>query len=266
MQLQGRVCANFISRMCWLHWWLCNAWRTLFLFLHPDGQGASVSCVGKYLVVIWNWGEGNQQATFVGVNSTFHPLLVVEHIILPLFICTLIWGLDCCISSSLHPLKHAMIIHSNYFDRGLAAINTGNSGHPWTRWSENTSCDIERTKGWVEQRTLWKSSFSPIHLFIWLLRLRTRRTPWFLTPTDFLPPSPSSSSLNHALSMHSVHFLPNLELEKSRIVEIWRASQSPLCTVEWFRSCRHSCSPNLRKQPQFNGRDDSSYTTYLKSA
>ena len=47
-KLQGRVCANFISRVCWLHWWPCNAWRTLFLFLHPDGQGASVSCVRKY--------------------------------------------------------------------------------------------------------------------------------------------------------------------------------------------------------------------------
>ena len=33
----------------------------------------------------------------------------------------------------------------------------------------------------------------------------------------------------------------------------------------WFRSCRHSCSPNLRKRPQFNGRDDSNHTTYLKS-
>ena len=73
------------------------------------------------------------------------------------------------------------------------------------------------------QRALPNSSFPPIHLFIWIfqvLRLRTRRTYFNRFPTSFFF---FSSSLNHSLSMHSVHFLPNLELERSRIVEVWGA-------------------------------------------
>ena len=80
----------------------------------------------------------------------------------------------------------------------------------------------ERGKTWVVQRALPNSSFPPIHLSIWIfqvLRLRTRRT-YYRSPTSF---SFFSSSLNHSLSMHSVHFLPNLELERSRIVEVWGA-------------------------------------------
>ena len=90
-------------------------------------------------------------------------------------------------------------------------------------WSENTSWDVKRAKTWVEQRTLQKSSFSPIHLFIWtpkVLRPKTRRT--LVSYSNRFPTSFSffSISLNHSLSMHFVHFLPNLELDMSRIVEI----------------------------------------------
>ena len=78
---------------------------------------------------------------------------------------------------------------------------------------------------------LQKSSFPPIHLSIWtpqILRLKTRRTsvPYSKRfPTSF---SFCSSSLNHSLSMHSVHFLPILELEKSKIVDIWGAEITTL--------------------------------------
>ena len=114
-------------------------------------------------------------------------------------------------------------IHSN-IDRGLAAINIGNSGRPWTL--KRTRLEIWEQKSWVEQWTLWKSSFAPIHLFIstpQVLQLKT--TPTLVSYSNSFPTSFSffSISFNHSLSMHSVHFLPNLELDISRIVDIWGA-------------------------------------------
>jgi len=92
-----------------------------------------------------------------------------------------------------------------------------------TPWSENTSWDIKRAKSWVEQRALQKSSFSPIHLFISTPQeLQLRTTPTLVSYSNTFPTSFSffSSSRCHPLSVHSVHFLPNLEFDMSRIVEI----------------------------------------------
>ena len=76
-----------------------------------------------------------------------------------------------------------------------------------------------------------KSSYSPVHVFehLQVLWLRTGRSLSSYSnrfPTFF---SFFSGSLNHPLSMHSVHFLLNLELDKSRIIEfIWGASITTL--------------------------------------
>ena len=92
--------------------------------------------------------------------------------------------------------------------------------------SENKSWDIERANTRVEQRT----RPSPVHVFehLWLPWLRAKRTLFPYSsrfPTSF---SFSSSSLNHPLSMHSVHFLHSLELDKSGIVDIWDPSITTL--------------------------------------
>ena len=64
------------------------------------------------------WAEGSCLYQFVGGRHSCCLLF-----------CNLIWGLDCCISFSLHLPKHVVIIRYNYFDKGLAVISTEN-----TRW------------------------------------------------------------------------------------------------------------------------------------
>jgi len=52
-----------------------------------------------------SWGEGNRQASFVGITLHFTLRLQLNHatdIIWPLFLCTLVWCLDYCISSLLY--------------------------------------------------------------------------------------------------------------------------------------------------------------------
>ena len=56
------------------------------------------------------------------------------------------------------------------------------------------------------------SSYSPVHIFEHL-RVKTRLTLFFYSSRF----SFCSSSLNHPLLMHSIHFLLDLELEQSRI-------------------------------------------------
>jgi len=85
----------------------------------------------------WSWFcqasgaevKATQQAEFVIL--TFHPPLAVEPFNWHYLLCTLIWGLDPCISSSLlddyinQSMSRPFIIN-----RGLAAVNIANSGCP----------------------------------------------------------------------------------------------------------------------------------------
>ena len=82
----------------------------------------------------------------------------------------------CILPSACSWTQSIVTIHSN-IDRGLVAVDIGNSGRPWTL--KRTRLEIWEQLSWVEQRTLRKSSFVPIHLFIsttqvlWLWTTRT---------------------------------------------------------------------------------------------
>jgi len=183
-----------ISRMC-LHCWLCNA------------QVSSLR---------WPRGQRVLRGEVLGCNfAKYSGLRWRESHNLPVLLCIL--------PSACSWTQSTVTIHSNV-DRGLVAVDIGNNGRPWTL--KRTHLETWEQKSWVEQRTLRRSSFYPIDLFIstpQVLWLRT--TPTLVSYSNRFHASFSffSISLNHSLSMHSVHFLPNLEFDKSRIVEIWGA-------------------------------------------
>jgi len=124
----------FISRMC-LHCWLCNAQVSSLRWPRDQRvlRGEVLCCdFAKYSELRWR---------------ELHNLSV----------------LLCILPSACSWTQSIVTIHSN-IDRGLPAVNIGNSGRPWTlKW---TRLETWEQKSWVEQRTLRESSFSPIHLFI----------------------------------------------------------------------------------------------------
>ena len=155
--------------MC-LHCWLCNAQVSSLRW--PRGQrvlrGEVLGCdFAKYSELRWRES---------------HDLSVLLYIL----------------PSACSWTQSTVTIHSN-IDRGLAAVNIGSSGRPWTlKW---TRLETWEQKFWVEQRALRKSPFSPIyHSFQHLKYFNWRQCPpWFLTPTVFLPPSPFSQYLSTIL-------------------------------------------------------------------
>ena len=109
-------------------------------------------------------------ATFVGLTLHSACSWTIQLTLSCLFICAP------CISSSLHLPKHAVIIHYNYFNRSLAAIKLG--------WSSELCGNCPSLQ--------FTYSFEHLKYFDW-----GQRAPWFLTPTDFLPPpfSPVPSTI-----------------------------------------------------------------------
>ena len=161
--------------------------------LCPENQEVSVSRIGEDLVAILSsirsQGESNWQARF---GITFHPLLAAES-------CNWHYFASLCLDSHVRYMTISMKTHRD---------------HSLLWESKNLSRAVSSAE-------ILLLSTSTIHL---VLRLRTR--PTLVSYFNRFPTSFSffSSSLNHSLSMYSVHFLPNPELDKSRIVEIWDAS------------------------------------------
>ena len=136
IQLKYRVVfvPIFISQMC-LHGWLCNA------------QVSSLR---------WPRGQRVLRGEVLGCNfSKYSELRWRESYNLSVLLCIL--------PSACSWTQNIVTIHSN-INGGLATVNIGNSGLPWTL--KGTRLEIWEQLSWVEQRTLRKSSFAPIHLFI----------------------------------------------------------------------------------------------------
>ena len=170
------------------------------LSLRPEGQGASVSCIRKSFVVILSSIQ-NQQAIFGGVTLSFTFCLQLNHatdVILPLFPCTLILGLDCYVSSSLRLWKHVETLW--LLGQRLAAVSTRNL----------VSRDSPKLKHVLRHRESKKlsraasTSYCPVHLFIWTLWSTLAEDETHLIPTGFLPISPFSRVLSTTLQKSGI--------------------------------------------------------------
>ena len=90
---------------------------------------------------------------------------------------------------------------------------------------------------WVDQRAHgthrpFQFTYSSQHLRV--LQLRTRRT--LVSYSNRFPTSFSFRSLNGSLSIHSVHFLPGLELERSMLIaSLWDTPIITLCHGSTYR-------------------------------
>jgi len=150
--------------------------------------GASVPCIWKFLVVILS-NICNQQVVFAGATLSSTLCLLMNHttdVILLLFPCTLIWGLDCYMLSSLRLWKYVEILW--LLGQRLVAVSTRNL-------VSRDSLKLKHVLRHRESKKLSRAastSYCPVHLFIWTLWSTLAEDEIYLIPTGFLPIFPFS--------------------------------------------------------------------------